>query len=206
MEKNVGKIVQIIGPVLDVKFEGEQLPNINDAVVVKYNDRVITAEVAQHVGDNTVRCISMSSTDGLVRGIDVINTNKPISVPVGEATLGRLLNVLGETIDKKENDYIEKEYFSMFKPYNYYTYVKVDKKVIKFKPKNFKATIENYKLCYSFDINGEFDIKNTIFEFGDSDFYVAMVLKDEFVTIKGASGKVSGIDNDFYYGYKLEFK
>jgi F-type H+-transporting ATPase subunit beta len=102
MEKNVGKIVQIIGPVLDVKFEGEQLPNINDAVVVKYNDRVITAEVAQHVGDNTVRCISMSSTDGLVRGIDVINTNKPISVPVGEATLGRLLNVLGETIDKKE--------------------------------------------------------------------------------------------------------
>jgi len=102
MEKNVGKIVQIIGPVLDVKFEGEQLPNINDAVVIKYNGRVITAEVAQHVGDNTVRCISMSSTDGLVRGIDVINTNKPISVPVGEATLGRLLNVLGETIDKKE--------------------------------------------------------------------------------------------------------
>ncbi|MEA1974092.1 MAG: F0F1 ATP synthase subunit beta [Bacillota bacterium] len=102
MEKNVGKIVQIIGPVLDVKFEGEQLPNINDAVVVKYNDRVITAEVAQHVGDNTVRCISMSSTDGLVRGIDAINTNKPISVPVGEATLGRLLNVLGETIDKRE--------------------------------------------------------------------------------------------------------
>ena len=109
-------------------------------------------------------------------------------------------------IDKKENDYIEKEYFSMFKPYNYYTYVKVDKEVVKFKPENFKATIENYKLCYSFDINGEFDIKNTIFEFGDSDFYVAMVLKDEFVTIKGASGKVSGIDNDFYYGYKLEFK
>ncbi|MCD6172623.1 MAG: DUF1007 family protein [Sulfurimonas sp.] len=109
-------------------------------------------------------------------------------------------------IDKKENDYIEKEYFSMFKPYSYYTYVKIDKKVVPFKPENFKATIENHRLCYSFDIYGNYGIKNTIFEFGDSDFYVAMVLKDEFVTIKGSSAKVSGVDNDFYYGYKLEFK
>ncbi len=101
MEKNVGKIVQIIGPVLDVKFESEQLPYINDAIVVNYDNRVITAEVAQHIGDNTVRCISMSSTDGLVRGIDAISTGSPITVPVGKVTLGRLFNVLGETIDKK---------------------------------------------------------------------------------------------------------
>jgi len=113
MEKNVGKIVQIIGPVLDVKFEGEQLPNINDAIIVKYDNRVITAEVAQHIGDNTVRCISMSSTDGLVRGIDVINTGKPISVPVGAPTLGRLFNVLGETIDNKGQISEDKERLSI---------------------------------------------------------------------------------------------
>jgi len=113
MEKNVGKIVQIIGPVLDVKFEGEQLPNINDAIIVKYDDRVITAEVAQHIGDNTVRCISMSSTDGLVRGIEVINTGKPISVPVGAPTLGRLFNVLGETIDNKGQIPEDKERLSI---------------------------------------------------------------------------------------------
>ena len=109
-------------------------------------------------------------------------------------------------IDKKENNYIEKEYFSMFKPYSYYTYVKIDKKVINFKPKNFKATIENNRICYSFDIDGDFNTRNTVFEFGDSDFYVAMILKDKFVTIKGSKAKTTGVDNDFYYGYKLEFK
>ena len=102
MEKNIGKIVQIIGPVLDVKFESGQLPNINDAIVVKYNDKTVTAEVAKHTGDNTVRCIAMSSTDGLVRGIEASTSGKPISVPVGKPTLGRLFNVLGETIDNKD--------------------------------------------------------------------------------------------------------
>ncbi len=110
-------------------------------------------------------------------------------------------------IDKKENDYIEKEYFSMFKDYSYYTYIKVNNKDIEpFTPKNFKATIENNKICYSFEIDTEFDIKKTYIEFGDSDYYVAMVLKQEFVDIKGASAKVTGVDNDFYYGYSLKFK
>ena len=99
MEKNIGEIVQIIGPVLDVKFNTDELPDINDALEVKYKDIDLTVEVAQHIGDNTVRCISMSSTDGLIRGVDVIATGKPISVPVGDVTLGRLFNVLGETID-----------------------------------------------------------------------------------------------------------
>lgn len=101
MEKNIGKISQIIGPVLDVKFESGHLPDINDAIVVEYKDNTVTAEVAKHTGDNTVRCIAMSSTDGLVRGIEVKSTGKPISVPVGKPTLGRLFNVLGETIDNK---------------------------------------------------------------------------------------------------------
>lgn len=102
MEKKVGKVVQIIGPVLDVKFAEDNLPNINDAVKVEYKDISVTAEVAQHTGDNTVRCIAMSSTDGLVRGIEAVSTGNPISVPVGEDTLGRLFNVLGETIDNAE--------------------------------------------------------------------------------------------------------
>ncbi len=101
MENNIGKISQIIGPVLDVKFESGQLPDINDAIVVEYKDKTVTAEVAKHTGDNTVRCIAMSSTDGLVRGIEARSTGKPISVPVGKPTLGRLFNVLGETIDNK---------------------------------------------------------------------------------------------------------
>ena len=110
-------------------------------------------------------------------------------------------------IDKIENDYIEKEYFSMFKDYSYYTYIKVNKKSTPpLSPKNFKATIENNKLCYSFEIQGEYDVKNTYIEFGDSDYYVAMVLKKEFVHVKGAEVIVKGVDNDFYYGYSLGFK
>ncbi|MGM0378981.1 MAG: F0F1 ATP synthase subunit beta [Bacillota bacterium] len=101
MEKNIGKILQIIGPVLDVKFNTDELPDINDALKVEYKDIDLTAEVVQHIGDNTVRCISMSSTDGLVRGVDVKATGNPISVPVGDVTLGRLFNVLGETIDNE---------------------------------------------------------------------------------------------------------
>ncbi|WP_455542828.1 F0F1 ATP synthase subunit beta [Intestinibacter sp.] len=97
---NVGKIVSIVGVVLDVKFENEQsLPNLLNALVIKLGDKEIVAEVAQHIGDDTVRCIAMSATDGLVRGMEVIDTGKPIAVPVGDKTLGRIFNVLGEPVD-----------------------------------------------------------------------------------------------------------
>ena len=95
---NKGKLVQIIGPVLDVKF-AEKLPNIFNALEIYLNDKRIVAEVQSHLGDNTVRAIAMSSTDGLKRGLEVIDTGEPIKVPVGKATLGRIFNVLGETVD-----------------------------------------------------------------------------------------------------------
>ncbi len=106
-----GKIVEVKGPVVDVKFEDGNLPKINDALKVNIsaadNNGVeikLTLEVALHVGNNVVRCIAMDSTDGLVRGMSVINTNNPISVPVGEKTLGRMFNVLGDPIDGEEID------------------------------------------------------------------------------------------------------
>jgi F-type H+-transporting ATPase subunit beta len=101
MDRAVGKIVQIIGPVLDIRFEADMLPNIYDAIRIDYKDIHVVSEVLQHIGDNTVRAVAMSSTDGLVRGIEAVSTGAPISVPVGNATLGRLINVLGETIDEK---------------------------------------------------------------------------------------------------------
>lgn len=98
---NVGKIVSIVGVVLDVKFDNENsLPNLLNALVIKLGDKEIVAEVAQHIGDDTVRCIAMSATDGLVRGMEVVDTGRPISVPVGDATLGRIFNVLGEPVDE----------------------------------------------------------------------------------------------------------
>lgn len=100
---NIGKIVQVIGPVVDVKFNDEKsLPNLLNALEIKHGDKKIVIEVAQHVGDDTLRCISMSSTDGLVRGMEVVDTGAAISVPVGEETLGRIFNVLGEPVDGKE--------------------------------------------------------------------------------------------------------
>jgi len=98
-----GKILQVIGPTVDMKFPGDSLPSLFNAIVIddKDRDRSITLEVAQHVGEDTVRCISMSSTDGLVRGMDCVDTGKPISVPVGEQSLGRIFNLLGEPIDGK---------------------------------------------------------------------------------------------------------
>lgn len=97
---NVGKIVSIVGVVLDVKFDNEDsLPNLLNALVIKLGDQEIVAEVAQHIGDDTVRCIAMSATDGLVRGMEAVDTGRPISVPVGDATLGRIFNVLGEPVD-----------------------------------------------------------------------------------------------------------
>ena len=97
---NTGKILQVIGPVVDIRFDAEHLPSIKNAILIKTDDgQQTTAEVAQHVGDDVVRCIAMSSTDGLVRGMDCIDTGKPIEVPVGDAVLGRMFNVLGEAID-----------------------------------------------------------------------------------------------------------
>ena len=99
---NTGKITQIIGAVLDVKFSEGNLPEINDAIRVPLeDDKKLVIEVAQHLGDDTVRCIAMGPTDGLVRGMDAIATGGPIKVPVGEKTLGRIFNVLGEPIDEK---------------------------------------------------------------------------------------------------------
>ena len=101
-DKNIGKITQIIGAVLDLKFSEGNLPEINEAVeITRKNGEKLVVEVAQHLGDDTVRCVAMGPTDGLVRGMDAVSTGGPITVPVGEATLGRIFNVLGEPIDEK---------------------------------------------------------------------------------------------------------
>ena len=101
MKENKGKVIQIIGPVVDIRFSEQELPSLYNAIEIFHNDKKLVVEVAQHVGDDVVRCISMGSTDGLVRGIDAINTHAAISVPVGREVLGRMFNVLGETIDEK---------------------------------------------------------------------------------------------------------
>ena len=102
-DKNVGKITQIISAVLDIKFTEGKLPEINDAIDIPLKDGgKLVVEVAQHLGDDTVRCIALGPTDGLVRGMDAIATGAPISVPVGENTLGRMFNVLGNPIDEVE--------------------------------------------------------------------------------------------------------
>ena len=101
MAKNKGTVVQIMGPVLDIRFEEDQLPSLLNAIEVPNGDKTIIAEVAQHIGDNVVRCIAMSSTDGLQRGTEVTDTGAPISVPVGEECLGRVFNLLGQPIDNK---------------------------------------------------------------------------------------------------------
>ncbi|MEG1176061.1 MAG: F0F1 ATP synthase subunit beta, partial [Ruthenibacterium sp.] len=98
-QHHTGIVTQIIGPVLDVQFEDGQLPSLLNALTVPNGDRVITMEVAQHIGDNVVRCIAMSSTDGLVRGAVVTDQNGPITVPVGNECLGRIFNLLGEPVD-----------------------------------------------------------------------------------------------------------
>ena len=97
---NKAKVIQIIGPVIDVKFDNE-LPEIYDALEIYYKDRKVVAEVHSHLGNNVVRAVAMTSTDGLMRGLEVINTKAPIKVPVGRATLGRIFNVLGEPVDNQ---------------------------------------------------------------------------------------------------------
>ena len=109
-EKNIGKITQVISAVLDIKFPQGGLPEINDAIEITTKDGgVLTVEVAQHLGDDTVRCIALGPTDGLVRGMDAVATGGPIMVPVGEQTLGRIFNVLGQPIDNKEAPKTEKK-------------------------------------------------------------------------------------------------
>ena len=100
MSKNLGKIKQVLGAVVDVSFE-DKLPQILDALTVKHDKKELVLEVAQHLGENTVRTIAMDSTDGLVRGQEVTDTGNPISVPVGPETLGRILNVVGEPVDER---------------------------------------------------------------------------------------------------------
>ena len=100
MNKLKGTITQIMGPVLDIRFPEGDLPELLNAIEVPHGDTVVVAEVAQHIGDNVVRCIAMSSTDGLRRGMEAIDTGAAISVPVGEACLGRVFNLLGQTIDE----------------------------------------------------------------------------------------------------------
>ena len=101
-EKKIGTVVQIIGPVLDIKFPTEELPNLLNAIEIEHDGRKIVVEVSQHVGNDTVRCIAMSSTDGLVRGIKAVDTGESITVPVGRDTLGRIFNLLGEPVDNME--------------------------------------------------------------------------------------------------------
>ena len=100
-QKNIGKVVQIIGAVVDIQFTKENLPNPLNAIEIELNGKPLICEVAQHIGDDVVRCIAMASTDGLVRGVEAVDTGSPITVPVGNETLGRIFNLLGEPVDNK---------------------------------------------------------------------------------------------------------
>ena len=100
-EKNIGKVIQVIGPVLDIQFEDGKLPALLNAIEIELNGQTLVVEVAQHTGDNVVRCIAMNSTDGLVRGTPAVDTGSSIKVPVGEQCLGRVFNLLGEPVDNK---------------------------------------------------------------------------------------------------------
>jgi len=100
MDKTKGTVIQVMGPVLDIRFPDGHLPELLTAIRIPQGDKTLVAEVAQHIGDNVVRCIAMNSTDGLCRGAEAINTGASISVPVGEGCLGRVFNLLGEAIDE----------------------------------------------------------------------------------------------------------
>ena len=102
MHENIGTICQVIGPVVDIQFEQDHLPDLLNAIKIQNDEEVLTVEVAQHIGDDVVRCIALGATDGLKRGMDAKDTGAAISVPVGKETLGRMFNVLGEPIDGKD--------------------------------------------------------------------------------------------------------
>ena len=108
--QNIGKIVQIIGAVVDIRFSKENLPKLLNSIEINNNGTKLVVEVAQHIGDDVVRCIAMSSTDGLVRGMDAVDTGAPIKVPVGKETLGRVFNLLGEPIDEKPMPPVEENW------------------------------------------------------------------------------------------------
>ena len=100
-KQHIGTVVQVIGPVLDIRFADGELPELMNAVTLELGGKTLTAEVEQHIGDNVVRCIAMSSTDGLERGTQAVDTGSPITVPVGEVCLGRIFNLLGEPVDNQ---------------------------------------------------------------------------------------------------------
>ncbi|WP_026517590.1 F0F1 ATP synthase subunit beta [Butyrivibrio sp. MC2021] len=100
-ENHIGKVIQVTGPVLDIRFKEGELPDLHNAIEIMIGDRRLIAEVAQQVGDDVVRCVAMSSTDGLVRGVDAKDTGSPITVPVGDKCLGRIFNLLGEPVDNE---------------------------------------------------------------------------------------------------------
>lgn len=100
-EKHTGEVVQVTGPVLDIRFAHDELPALLNAIEIDNQGVKLTAEVAQQLGDNTVRCIAMNSTDGLVRGSKAVDTGGPITVPVGEECLGRIFNLLGDPVDNE---------------------------------------------------------------------------------------------------------
>lgn len=110
MPQNIGTVVQIIGAVLDIKFPPEKLPNLLNAIEIEHEGKKLTVEVAQHIGDDTVRCIAMGSTDGLVRGLPAVDTGASIKVPVGRQTLGRIFNLLGEAVDNKPQPETEEKW------------------------------------------------------------------------------------------------
>lgn len=100
-KKRIGQVIEVIGPVIDVRFPAGELPPLRNALTVRCGERTVTAEVAQHIGDNVAKCITMNGTDGLVRGAEAIDTGSCITVPVGDGTLGRIFNVLGEPVDEQ---------------------------------------------------------------------------------------------------------
>ena len=115
MDKHIGHVVQVTGPVLDIKFKPDELPALLNAIEINLNGARLVAEVAQQIGDNTVRCIAMNSTDGMVRGIEAVDTGEPIKVPVGEECLGRVFNLLGDPVDNEPAPEA-KEYWSIHRP------------------------------------------------------------------------------------------
>ncbi|MEA1955704.1 MAG: DUF1007 family protein [Campylobacterota bacterium] len=143
-----------------------------------------------------------------------IKKDKPNTInfkwKLDEMTSSMLMMDLDQNMDGKfdanEIKFIEDEYFSMFIPYSYYTYIFINGKKQKLStPKNFNATIENHQICYAFDIKLPAKLENIYFEFGDTDFYNALILKDKFINTPNIKTKIIGVDNDFYYGYRLEF-
>ncbi|MBP5184029.1 MAG: F0F1 ATP synthase subunit beta, partial [Lachnospiraceae bacterium] len=114
-DKRIGEVIQVTGPVLDIKFKPDELPELLNAIEIETAGRKLTAEVAQQIGDNTVRCIAMNSTDGLVRGTKAVDTGGPITVPVGDECLGRVFNLLGDPVDNQEPPKTE-ERWSIHRP------------------------------------------------------------------------------------------